>query len=104
MIGSYGLRVKVDTNKGAVMGKFEKFGKLLGDIAIFMYVYEAVIAVVLILLCILVVRYIKKRKSKGNDDKKKYEPMWISIIIVVGALILLVSPLIMGMFLQVRVI
>lgn len=81
------------------MGGFEKFGKLLGDIAVFMYVYEAVIAVVLILLCILVVRYIKKRKSKDNDDKKKYVPMGISIIIVVGALILLVSPLIMGIFL-----
>lgn len=81
------------------MGEFEKFGKLLGDIAVFMYVYGAVIAVVLILLCILMVRYIKKRKSKGNDDKKKYVPMRISIIIVVGALILFVSPLIMGIFL-----
>ena len=64
-----------------------------------MYVYGAVIAVVLILLCILMVRYIKKRKNKDNDDKKKYVPMRISIIIVVGALILLVSPLIMGIFL-----
>lgn len=82
------------------MEEFEKLGKLLGDIVIFMYVYEAVIAVVLILLCILVVRYIKKRKSKCNDDKKKYVPMWISIIIVEGALILLVSPLIMGMFFE----
>lgn len=34
-----------------------------------------------------------------NDDKKKCVPMGISIIIVVGALILLVSPLIMGIFL-----
>lgn len=34
-----------------------------------------------------------------NDDKKKCVPMGISIIIVVGALILLVSPLIVGMVL-----
>ncbi|MBT9625221.1 hypothetical protein GPK54_07880 [Ruminococcus bicirculans] len=83
------------------MGEYEKLGKVIGDAAIFMYVYGAIIAVVLILLGVLVARYIKKKNSKdnGNDAKKKYVSMRISIIVVVGVLILLAAPIIMEMFL-----
>lgn len=35
------------------MGEYEKLGKVIGDAAIFMYVYGAIIAVVIILLGVL---------------------------------------------------
>ncbi len=81
--------------------EFQNLGKVIADAIIFTYIYLAVIVVVSILLIVLVIRYIIKKKNMCNDVnvKKKYVPLRISIIVVIAALILLLSPIIMGIFL-----
>lgn len=79
----------------------QDLGKIIGEVIVDMYIWLAVIAAVFILLIILVVTYISKKKksSKNVDNTKGYVSLRISIIVVIGALVLLTFPMLVGFFL-----
>lgn len=79
----------------------QDLGKIIGEVIVDMYIRLAVIAAVFILLIILVVTYISKKKksNEGADSKKGFVPLRISIIVVIGALVLLTFPMLVGFFL-----
>lgn len=79
---------------------FKDLGSLLGDLVIYSYIYLAVVCFVAGITVILVIAYVKRSKQKKEDDNKKYILWRIGIIVLIAALILILSPVIMGLLLQ----
>lgn len=80
----------------------ERLGGLLVQITAAVYIYIAILVFVLAMTAVLIVVYIKKKKQEKTDetaDDKRFVPWRISIIVLFGALFLILSPILIGLFL-----
>lgn len=79
---------------------WQSLGEAIGNAFFYLHIQLLIIAAVLVLLAILVTVYLRKRKSnKNTGNEKGYVPLRISIIVVIGALVLLTFPMLVGFFL-----
>ena len=83
------------------MEELKPLGKTVSEVIVFILVYGAIIFTVFAALMILIIVYNKMKKQNkenGISDEKKYLPMKISIYVIAGVLLLLISPIILIRF------
>lgn len=79
---------------------WQNLGEAIGNAFFYLHIQLLIIAGVLVLLAILVTVYLRKRKSNKNTGNEKGSvPLRISIIVVIGVLVLLTFPMLVGFFL-----
>ena len=82
------------------MGKFQGLGELFGQIILYIYLWIAVVIILLVIFISLIVKYMHNKKINGVEhDEKKGMILRICIYLVLGVLIFILSPLILGAFL-----
>lgn len=83
--------------------KFEEFGKTIYESIVIYYALVGFIVVIVTSLLVSILLYIKKKKEnnlgENKNDESKFVSWRISIIVLIGALILIASPFIMGFLL-----
>ncbi len=73
--------------------KWRDLGSLMGDVAVYTYIYMAILLAVVIVLTVIVISYLQKRKAKKEDSKGAVGSR-IFIYIFLGVLALVVSPVV----------
>ena len=94
-------------NKGGVKAiddKWHAMGRSFGEVIKIIYIYMGIAAVLIIITAAALIAYrckAKKQKENGIGTKsnKKFLAGRIGITVLVGALVLLISPIVMGLFL-----
>ncbi len=81
--------------------KWGKFGKVFGDVSEYMYIYIIVLFAIVALITALIVSYVMRSKKQNSESSEQKRSVIGRIIIYVlaGVLLLVLSPLILGIFL-----
>lgn len=77
---------------------WQNLGEAIGNAFFYLHIQLLIIASVLVLLAILVIVYLRK-SNKNTGNEKGSVPLRISIIIIIGILVLLTFPMLVGFFL-----
>ena len=82
--------------------KWQLFGKTLGDLAASVYIYLGILLAAIVLIVILIVHYSQKRKAQPENtaNSKRNVALRILIMILIGGLVFLISPIILSFFLH----
>ncbi len=85
--------------------KWTEFGHTMGDIAQIVYIWGIALLIAVIILIILIALYVQKtRKNNDSSDDdnggKKPVALRIGIIITVGILVLILSPVLLGLLMN----
>ena len=82
--------------------KWQIFGRALGDVAEYVLIYLGILLAVIVLVVILLIRYSQKRKAQPENtgQPKQNTALRILIMILIGGLVFLISPIILSFFLH----
>lgn len=80
----------------------ERLGSLIVNVSIAVYIYIGILVFILAVTAAQIVIYIKKKKqlkAEGSADDKRTALRRISFIVLIAALLLILSPVLIGVFL-----
>ena len=80
----------------------ERLGSLIVNVSIAVYIYIGILVFVFAVTAAQIVIYLKKKKqlkAEGSADDKRTALRRISLIVLIAALLLILSPVLIGVFL-----